>query len=82
METADLAYMEQALKLAFAGMGTTSPNPSVGAVLVRDGEVLSTGSTSSSGMGLGGHLSSNRPRKVQRFRDWSFTAAEYRLKAS
>ncbi|HSV95411.1 MAG TPA: bifunctional diaminohydroxyphosphoribosylaminopyrimidine deaminase/5-amino-6-(5-phosphoribosylamino)uracil reductase RibD [Spirochaetota bacterium] len=45
METVDRAYMEQALRLAFAGMGTTSPNPSVGAVLVRDGVVISTGST-------------------------------------
>ncbi len=49
METADLEYMEQALELAFAGMGTTSPNPSVGAVLVRDDEVISTGSTCACG---------------------------------
>ncbi len=49
METVDRMYMERALRLAFAGMGITSPNPSVGAVLVRDGEVISTGSTCACG---------------------------------
>jgi len=38
-------FMEQALCIAFEGMGTTSPNPSVGAVIVRDGEVVSCGGT-------------------------------------
>lgn len=45
----DRAYMEQALRLAFAGMGGTSPNPSVGAVLVHDGKVVSTGATRACG---------------------------------
>lgn len=33
-------YMEEALRLAGESLGRTSPNPAVGAVLVRDGEVV------------------------------------------
>jgi diaminohydroxyphosphoribosylaminopyrimidine deaminase / 5-amino-6-(5-phosphoribosylamino)uracil reductase len=36
-------YMRQALDLARQGLGLTSPNPAVGAVLVRDGEVVGRG---------------------------------------
>ena len=36
-------YMWSALDLARQGRGKTSPNPMVGAVLVKDGEVLGTG---------------------------------------
>ncbi len=36
-------YMRQALDLARKGLGLTSPNPAVGAVLVRDGEVVGRG---------------------------------------
>jgi diaminohydroxyphosphoribosylaminopyrimidine deaminase/5-amino-6-(5-phosphoribosylamino)uracil reductase len=39
----DERYMRLALCQARKGLGRTSPNPAVGAVLVRDGEVLSTG---------------------------------------
>jgi diaminohydroxyphosphoribosylaminopyrimidine deaminase/5-amino-6-(5-phosphoribosylamino)uracil reductase len=35
--------MEEALKLARRGLGRTSPNPAVGAVLVRDGEIVGRG---------------------------------------
>jgi len=38
-------FMKRALAIAFQRMGFTSPNPPVGAVIVRDGEVLSTGGT-------------------------------------
>jgi diaminohydroxyphosphoribosylaminopyrimidine deaminase / 5-amino-6-(5-phosphoribosylamino)uracil reductase len=38
------AYMEQALDLARQGVGRTSPNPAVGAVLVKDGVVVGRGS--------------------------------------
>jgi diaminohydroxyphosphoribosylaminopyrimidine deaminase/5-amino-6-(5-phosphoribosylamino)uracil reductase len=45
--TQDLAqaenWMRRALELAALGRGTTSPNPMVGAVLVRDGEVVGEG---------------------------------------
>ncbi|WP_164168676.1 bifunctional diaminohydroxyphosphoribosylaminopyrimidine deaminase/5-amino-6-(5-phosphoribosylamino)uracil reductase RibD [Ruminococcus flavefaciens] len=36
-------YMRKALELARKGMGFTSPNPMVGAVIVRDGEIIGTG---------------------------------------
>ncbi|HEX3682262.1 MAG TPA: bifunctional diaminohydroxyphosphoribosylaminopyrimidine deaminase/5-amino-6-(5-phosphoribosylamino)uracil reductase RibD [Bryobacteraceae bacterium] len=37
------AYMQEALQLATQGRGLTSPNPTVGAVVVRDGEVAGRG---------------------------------------
>lgn len=40
---ADERYMWLALDLAAKGMGDVSPNPLVGAVLVRNGEVIATG---------------------------------------
>ena len=36
-------YMDKALCLALKGMGTTSPNPMVGAVIVKDGVILGEG---------------------------------------
>ncbi len=39
----DKRYMRLALRLAFRGAGRTSPNPMVGAVLVRDGRIVGTG---------------------------------------
>ncbi len=39
----DEKYMMMALELAANGAGHTSPNPLVGAVIVRDGEVIGTG---------------------------------------
>ncbi len=36
-------YMREALELARQGIGLTSPNPMVGAVIVRDGEVVGRG---------------------------------------
>ena len=39
----DLYYMRLALREARKGMGRTSPNPCVGAVIVRDQEVVATG---------------------------------------
>jgi diaminohydroxyphosphoribosylaminopyrimidine deaminase/5-amino-6-(5-phosphoribosylamino)uracil reductase len=39
----ELRHMERALDLARQGRGRTSPNPLVGAVVVRDGEVLGEG---------------------------------------
>jgi diaminohydroxyphosphoribosylaminopyrimidine deaminase / 5-amino-6-(5-phosphoribosylamino)uracil reductase len=37
------SYMEQALELARNGVGQTSPNPAVGAVIVKDGEIVGRG---------------------------------------
>ena len=39
----DERFMRLALRQARKGLGRTSPNPAVGAVLVRDGTILSTG---------------------------------------
>ena len=38
-------YMARAIKLAQRAQGTTSPNPPVGAVLVKDGRVVGEGYT-------------------------------------
>lgn len=37
------AYLRQTLRLARRGLGRTSPNPMVGAVVVRDGQVVGAG---------------------------------------
>ena len=42
-------YMRRALRLARRALGTTSPNPAVGAVLVKDGEIVGEGYTQPSG---------------------------------
>ncbi|HYW68762.1 MAG TPA: bifunctional diaminohydroxyphosphoribosylaminopyrimidine deaminase/5-amino-6-(5-phosphoribosylamino)uracil reductase RibD, partial [bacterium] len=39
----DAAFMGRAFELARRGLGSTSPNPIVGAVIVRDGEVVGEG---------------------------------------
>src|SRR5215831_16942081 len=43
-------YLEQAFELAGRGLGRTSPNPAVGSVVVRDGEVVGTGFHTYSGI--------------------------------
>jgi len=42
-DAADLAFMARALRLAHRGLFTTDPNPRVGCVLVRAGEVVGEG---------------------------------------
>jgi len=37
------AWMDEALELARQGLGRTSPNPAVGAVIVKDGEIVGRG---------------------------------------
>ncbi|MFB3053570.1 MAG: bifunctional diaminohydroxyphosphoribosylaminopyrimidine deaminase/5-amino-6-(5-phosphoribosylamino)uracil reductase RibD, partial [Dehalococcoidia bacterium] len=37
------AFMQHALDLARGALGATSPNPSVGAVVVKDGEIVGEG---------------------------------------
>ena len=39
----DEVFMRRALELAARGCGLTSPNPMVGAVVVRDGEIVGEG---------------------------------------
>lgn len=46
---ADLRLMDVALALAFSGLGTTAPNPSVGCVIARNGHVIATAVTAPGG---------------------------------
>lgn len=39
----DAAYLQEAMRLAALGKGQTSPNPAVGAVIVREGRVVGKG---------------------------------------
>ena len=39
----DLRYMQMALDMAKLGRGYTNPNPMVGAVIVKDGQVIAKG---------------------------------------
>ena len=39
----DRLYMERALQLARCGVGSTSPNPMVGAVIVNGGRIIGEG---------------------------------------
>ena len=39
----DRDYMLQAIELAKGGLGWTSPNPLVGAVIVKDGRIIGEG---------------------------------------
>ena len=45
----DIRFMGRAIALAKARMGQTWPNPAVGCVIVRDGEVVSEAATASGG---------------------------------
>ncbi len=47
----DEQYMRLAIEIAKAGIGQTSPNPVVGAVVVKDGEIV----------GFGAHLKAGEP---------------------
>src|SRR5918996_5118885 len=40
---ADVTYMQQALELAKGGIGCVSPNPLVGCVIVKDGQIVGQG---------------------------------------
>jgi len=50
LTAADHEFMEQALELAGRGLNTTTPNPRVGCVVVRDGTVIGTGWHEKAGM--------------------------------
>jgi diaminohydroxyphosphoribosylaminopyrimidine deaminase / 5-amino-6-(5-phosphoribosylamino)uracil reductase len=63
----DLDFMRQALRLARRGFGRTSPNPMVGAVLVRDGAVIGQGWHHRAG---GAHAEIEALRDAQR-RGWA-----------
>src|SRR6185437_14006466 len=48
-KAADTRFMHLALALGRRGLGTTAPNPSVGAVIVRDGVIVGRGWTQPGG---------------------------------
>ena len=43
MDARDIRFMEHALSLARKGIGLASPNPQVGCVIVRDGQIIGEG---------------------------------------
>ncbi|MBN1626414.1 MAG: bifunctional diaminohydroxyphosphoribosylaminopyrimidine deaminase/5-amino-6-(5-phosphoribosylamino)uracil reductase RibD [Deltaproteobacteria bacterium] len=43
MDRNDVKFMKEAIRLAVKGLGRTSPNPVVGAVIVRNGRVIASG---------------------------------------
>ena len=45
----DIEYMDIALDIAYKRMGGTSPNPAVGAVIVKDDKIIATGGTGAYG---------------------------------
>ena len=45
----DLRYMDTALALAYAHLGKTAPNPSVGCVVVSDGKIVGAAATAPGG---------------------------------
>jgi diaminohydroxyphosphoribosylaminopyrimidine deaminase/5-amino-6-(5-phosphoribosylamino)uracil reductase len=49
MESSDEKFIQIALNLAKRGVGITAPNPSVGCVIVKDGQIIATGVTSKGG---------------------------------
>jgi len=48
-DSIDEKFMRQALKLAGRGLGKVSPNPMVGAVIVKEGKVIGRGTIIVSG---------------------------------
>ena len=49
MRAADLTFMERAIEVARVNVGKTAPNPCVGCVIVRDGEVIAEACTAEGG---------------------------------
>ncbi len=62
MTPSDKKYMQRALQLAHLGLGNTSPNPHVGAVIVADGRIIGEGSHRKAGEG---HAEVNAIRSVK-----------------
>ena len=49
MRSADLEWMQRAIEVARVNVGKTAPNPCVGCVIVRDGEVIAQACTAEGG---------------------------------
>ena len=62
-------HLEEALDLAARGWGATSPNPAVGAVVVRDGEVVGRGFHTWAGLKHAEVLALEEARRARARRD-------------
>ena len=49
MKSADIEHMRRAIAVALPNVGKTAPNPCVGCVIVRDGEVIAEACTAQGG---------------------------------
>ena len=49
MQSSDLEFMQRAIEVALPNLGRTAPNPCVGCVIVRDGEVIAEACTAEGG---------------------------------
>lgn len=49
MPLSDIQHMQHALRLAARGIGMTAPNPSVGCIIVKDGQIIGRGWTAQGG---------------------------------
>lgn len=49
MRSTDLEYMQRAIDVALKNVGKTAPNPCVGCVIVRDGQVIAEACTAEGG---------------------------------
>lgn len=49
MRSADITFMERAIAVARPNVGQTAPNPCVGCVVVKDGEIIAEACTSEGG---------------------------------
>jgi diaminohydroxyphosphoribosylaminopyrimidine deaminase/5-amino-6-(5-phosphoribosylamino)uracil reductase len=49
MKSADIEHMQRAIEVALRNVGKTAPNPCVGCVLVKDGEIIAEACTAQGG---------------------------------
>lgn len=60
----DINYMARALELAEQGLGRVAPNPSVGCVIVKEGQVVGEGRTQDGGRPHAEHVALERARDL------------------
>ena len=59
-----MTFMSQAIDLARQALGTTSPNPAVGAVLVKEGKIVGRGATQPPGQAHAEIVALNEAREA------------------
>ncbi|QFY59693.1 bifunctional diaminohydroxyphosphoribosylaminopyrimidine deaminase/5-amino-6-(5-phosphoribosylamino)uracil reductase RibD [Rhizobium grahamii] len=67
----DARFMQEAIRLGLLHLGQTSTNPSVGCVVVRDGQIVGRGTTA-----VGGRPHAE-PQALAEAGDWAFGATAY-----